>query len=286
MGSIQEKVEAQQDAGVEAARSRLIDGRHGTRNPNDEDKEAARTLRTSKSKTKRKRKTTPFYGRVWFQAVGIVAILAFMGGVVYWVTRPASPETLYAQAKKLMDSSDLDKHDEAYNKPINDYLRLYASREGDETAHILAWKKQVEFEQSEARLDKLLHSKFKLEPANDAEHDAVAAAKAEEEGDLEEAKRLWQKMVQKYDAASGHEEWGNVAARRLAVVTAVPDEEKKLLGFLPDQRNNFRSKGVESLTEMEKRAYTGLRYEHFGDIYKGADTGAGDIPMRSIFSKK
>jgi tetratricopeptide (TPR) repeat protein/predicted Ser/Thr protein kinase len=276
LGSIQEKVEAQQSAGVEAARARLIDGRHGTRNPDEEDKEAARTLRTGKAKVKRKRKTTPFYRQVWFQAIGIVGLLALMGGVVYLVTRPASPETLYAQAKKLMESSDLDKHEDAYNGPISAYRSIYASREGDQTAQILSWKKQVEFEQSEERLNKLLHSKFKLEPANDSEHDAVAAAKAEEEGDLEEAKRLWQKMVQKYDANSGHEEWGYVARKHLAVVTAVPEEEKKLLALLLDPRGSFRSKGVDPPLEgPEKKAYTGLRYEHLGDLYGGR----GDLPM-------
>ena len=43
-----------------------------------------------------------------------------MAAVVWSVTRPASPETLYAQAKKLMESDDPDKHEEAYNGPIND----------------------------------------------------------------------------------------------------------------------------------------------------------------------
>ena len=181
----------------------MIDGRHGTRNPNEEDKEAARTLRTGRSKAKRKRKIKPFYSQPWFQAVGIVALLALIAGVVWSVTRPASPDVLYAQAKKLMESSDPDKHDEAYSGPINAYRSLYASREGEQTAQILAWKKQVELEQSEERLNKLLHSRFKLDPANDAEHDAVAAAKAEEEGDLDGAKVDWQEMTRKYDAKSG-----------------------------------------------------------------------------------
>jgi eukaryotic-like serine/threonine-protein kinase len=276
LGSIQEKVEAQQSAGVEAVRGRMIDRPRGARHADEEDKEAARTLRTGKSRAKRKRKTTPFYGQLWFQAVGILAVLGFLVGVMYFVFRPAGPDKLYAQAKQMMESNDLDKHEEAYNGPIKDYLRIYASREGEETAHILAWKKQSEVEQSEQTLDKLLHNKFKREPASDVERDAVRAGKAEEDGDLEEAKRLWQEMKQKYGAASGQDYWGILADHHLAVVGAIPDREKALLAMFLDPRGAFRSKGVEPVLEgMDKKAYTALRYEHLGDLFMGQ----GDVPM-------
>jgi predicted Ser/Thr protein kinase len=273
LGSIQEKVEAQQSAGVEAVRGRMIDRPRGARHADEEDKEAARTLRTGKSRAKRKRKTTPFYGQVWFQAAGILAILGFLAGVLWFVTRPASPETLYTQAKKLMESNDLDKHEEAYNGPINTYRTLYASREGDVTAQMLRWKKQIEVEQSEQTLDKLLHNKFKREPASDAERDAVRAAKAEEDGDLTEAQRLWQEMTQKYGPASGHEEWGNVAANHVALIAVVPEREKALLALFKE----FCLTGREppALEGMDKRAYTGLRFEHLGDLFDGR----GDVPM-------
>jgi hypothetical protein len=174
-----------------------------------------------------------------------------------------------------MESTDLDKHEEAYSGPISAYRSLYASRDGAETGQILAWKKQVEFERSEERLNKLLHGKIKLEPANDAEKDALAAAKDEEAGDLEDAKQSWNKMVQKYDAASGYEEWGALADKHLKVVKAVPEQEKMLLALLLDPRGNFRSKGVEPPLEgTAKKAYTGLRYEHLGDLYGGG----GDVP--------
>ncbi len=275
LGSIQEKVEAQQSAGVEAARSRMIDRPRGARHADEEDKEAARTLRTGKAKAKRKRKTTPFYSQVWFQAVGILAILGFLVGVLWLVTRPASPETLYAQAKKLMESNDLDKHEEAYSGPISAYRTLYASRESPETTQILAWKKQIELEQSDQTLDKLLHSKFR-KPDTDAERDAVRAAKAEEEGDLDEAKRLWQEMTQNYGPAKGDEAWGNVAANHLGTVKAIPDREKALLALFLDIRGPVRSKGVEPILEgMDQKAYTALCYEHLGDLFMGQ----GDIPM-------
>ena len=42
LGSIQEKVEAQQSAGVDAVRGRMVDRPRGSRNPDEEDKDAAR----------------------------------------------------------------------------------------------------------------------------------------------------------------------------------------------------------------------------------------------------
>ena len=137
-----------------------------------------------------------------------MAILGFLAGVVWWVTRPASPETLYADAKKLMESGDPADHEKAYTEPIADYRKYYASREGAETGQILAWKKQVEFERSEERLNKLLHGKIKLEPANDAEKDALPPPRTKRRAIWRTPKQSWQKMTQKYDAASGYEEWG------------------------------------------------------------------------------
>jgi eukaryotic-like serine/threonine-protein kinase len=275
LGSIQEKVEAQQSAGVEAARGRMIDRPRGARHADEEDKDAARSLRTGKSKTKRKRKTAPFYTKVWFHAAGVLAILGFLAGVLWLVTRPARPEKLYAQAKKLMDSPDLDKHEEAYSGPIHTYRGLYASREGEETTQILAWKKQVELEQSEATLNKLLHGKFKREPANDAERDAVRALKEEEEGSLEEAEQKWKEMTRKYDPASGYESWGVLADNHLSLIRAVPEREKTLLALLLDPRGAYITKGVEPTLEgMDQKAYTGLRFEHL-EVFSD---GRGDLP--------
>ncbi|HVS38321.1 MAG TPA: serine/threonine-protein kinase, partial [Gemmataceae bacterium] len=102
LGSIQEKVEALQSAGVDAARARLIDRPYGTRNPNEEDKAAARALMSGK-KGKRKRKKKPWYQMVWLQAAGILALLALIAVVVYFLMQPPDAHLLFEQAKKMMD---------------------------------------------------------------------------------------------------------------------------------------------------------------------------------------
>ncbi len=58
LGTIQEKVEAQHSAGVDAARARLLDAPRGQRNVSDEDRAAARTL-LNKPRRKKKKKDEP-----------------------------------------------------------------------------------------------------------------------------------------------------------------------------------------------------------------------------------
>ncbi len=216
LGSIQEKVEAQRSAGVDAVQARMIDRPRGSRNPDAEDKEVARSLLSGKPRAKRKRKQTPFYLHVWFQAVGILALFGLMAGVLFLVFRPAAPETLYAQAKKLMESDDADKHEEAYEGPIKTYLASYAGRQDEQTTQVLNWKKQCEVEQvrAAANADPDARKRFNREPATEAEGQAFKATQAEDAGDLEEARRLWQKMTQDY----GQDQWGALAVNHLAVV--------------------------------------------------------------------
>jgi eukaryotic-like serine/threonine-protein kinase len=266
LGSIQEKVEALQSAGVDAVRARLIDRPRGTRNPDEEDKEAARSLLGKKGRRKRKR--APFYSRLWFVAAGIVAVLALMAGVLFLVLQPPDPQTLYARAKKLMESPGFDDHEKAYadDGPIKVYLAHYASRPGDQTAQMLAWKKQVDVEECEDSLQKLLkrhHKNLNSDPASDAEGQAKKAALAEEAGDLTEAERLWQEMTEKYGPSSGQDHWGILAAHHLEADQAVPEREKALLEELKKCHATGREPALEG---MDKDAFTALRYEQFGDL--------------------
>jgi eukaryotic-like serine/threonine-protein kinase len=281
LNSIQEKVEAQQSAGVEAVRARMVDRTPGARKANDEDKEAARTLRGGKSKSKKKKKI-PFYRRLWFQAAGILAVLGFMVLVLYLVMQPPDPHSLYARAEKLMNSDKVEDHAKAYAEdgPIKTYLAHYASRAGDETAKVQGWKKQCDVEECEDRLQTLLrlHRKgLNSAPASDAEGQAKKATLAEESGDVADAQRLWQEMTQKYDANSGQEFWGILAANHLAAVQSISDREKALTA----KYKEFRATGREPALEgIEQEAYKALRYEQFGDM-PTANSRFDDIKEKS-----
>ena len=241
----------------------MIDRRTARRNPDEEDKDAARALMGKKGKRK-KRKEKAWYSRVWFQAAGILAVLALIAGVLFVVLQPPDPHSLYVHAKKLMESPKPEDHEKAYadDGPIKSYLARYASIKNDETAQVLQWKKDGDVEECEQQLQGLLnrHKKgLNSDPISDAEGDAKAAALAEERGDLAEAVRLWQDMKQKY----GEDAWGVVAGDHLAADQNVTAHEKELA----DKLNLFHKTGNEPALESEtdKQAYKALRYENFGD---------------------
>src|SRR5206468_7422 len=140
-----------------------------TARPDDTDREAASTLR-GKPRRKRKQETIPFFRQVWFQIAGILAVLGALGLTLYLVFRPASPDKLYAQAKKLIESTNPDEWAKARQRerpagPLTEYLRTYASRNDEQARQMRVWADQVDVHDKEQLLANLIakHRKgFKL----------------------------------------------------------------------------------------------------------------------------
>src|SRR5262249_40014994 len=120
LGTIQEKIEAQQSARVEAAKARLMDRPRGHRDPDEEDREAARVVA---GRRKRKRKGKPWYERAWLKAVGLLVVLAIVIGCIVIVLQPPSQEKLYKEAEKLMTSGSEDDVEKAIDGPIKRYMK-------------------------------------------------------------------------------------------------------------------------------------------------------------------
>jgi eukaryotic-like serine/threonine-protein kinase len=154
LGSIAEKVKAQQSAGVDAARKRMADRLHGEARPDEGDKAAARLLLAGKFKVKRRKKVKPLHQRKWFQVVGISGLLLVAIGLLVWGVMPPSAEKLYARTERLMAGTP-DEHDEALEKPITQYRRLYPDDPNEARKNQMqAWSDQVESEQRERQLEK------------------------------------------------------------------------------------------------------------------------------------
>src|SRR5262249_4112489 len=90
LGKVREKVEAQQSAGLDAAKKRRVDRSTVDVALDETDKEAARTLLGKK----KKKKTIPIYRQGWFTAVSAGAVLAGLAFVFYLVfIKIPAPET-------------------------------------------------------------------------------------------------------------------------------------------------------------------------------------------------
>ncbi len=262
--SIQEKVEAQQSAGVDAVRARRIDRLNNQPRSMDEtDREAARTL--AGKKVRKKGTGVPFYRTGWFVGLGVLAVLAGMGLVLWLLLQPASPERLYARAEKLMASKDPEDWEKALRGPIALYLKNYRTHPGPQTEQIKAWESKIEVDRNERLLMKYLRKKtsaIKVQAQNDAETLAFKGVDAEEEGDLEKAKDIWTKLKKTF-GGSGFWSWG-----------ALADEHLKMLDGIKAVEPRFRER-YDALFELERNpsfqtqeeedTFLAFWYRWFGD---------------------
>jgi serine/threonine-protein kinase len=260
LGTIQEKMEAQQSAGVDAAKARLIDAPHGKRNPGEEDKEAARTL-LGRAKSKRKKKKA-LHQMVWVQAVGLFFLLVGVITVLVIALQPPSAATLYRQAEKLMSSDKPENHDRARDGPIKEYLLRYGNLATPETEQVRKWADDYDVARYEKLLGRYIHYEtqkrgFPVQAQTDAESLAFKAALAEHDGDGETAVKLWKQVVEMDPARMGL-----LADRHLKLLDSVSNEEAQLLAL----RVTVRDKRVEpELDSFRKQAFLALRQERLGD---------------------
>ncbi len=265
LDQVVEKVTAQRSAGVDALTGGTAIGtRVSTRTLAAEDKEAARTLAQSLGKGKKKRKK-PFYQRAWFQAVGIALALLVIGSLIVYALQPPSPDFLYGQAKKLMESGDPAKRDRARDEFIAKYLKFHSKKMAgsEQLGQVQAWADEVDTERRETSL--LTRMKVNVTPDDEVERSAQKAVREEEAGDVNSARATWEGLVNKYDKDGNaeHRKFVLVARKRLRELSAA-DERLKQLEAKVDQVRRDETLAPPADSD-EGMAVEALRYEKFGD---------------------
>jgi serine/threonine-protein kinase len=217
LDTIQEKVEAQQSAGVEAVRRRIIDRSSVQNRPDEDDREAARILITGKGKAKRKKAGKKPYQQVWLQAVGILLLLAVAGSLLYLALRPPSADKLYEQARRVMQTGDVEAQEKALETggAIERFLKYYGSRDDDRTREVRGWQDQIEIARKQRLVDNYVQkersrSPLKVQAQDEIEKAAFAAALAEDDGDRDKAFDRWQQVKQ-----TGSPAWSLLADKHL-----------------------------------------------------------------------
>jgi hypothetical protein len=260
---IQQKVEDQRSAGVEAAKQRVIDRPQGAPRPDETDRDMARTLLTGKGR-KRRRKRERFYQRGWFVGAGVLALLGALGTMLYLIFGPPPPEKLYERAKHQMASTNHDDHLAALGGPIKEYLARYGSVPGDMTEQVKRWDEEAKVEEKEDLLARYLSKKgsaLKFTPQDDDQAAAFGAVDAEDEGNLVEARRRWKKMQE----AHGQNPWGLTAGRHLLALEAVESRDQRWQEVLKIMTVNGRE---PEMSELERDAFRAYRAEHLGEPYQ------------------
>ncbi len=271
LGAVVEKVEARQSAGLDAARSRAVDRRRGEARPDEQDREAARTLLTG-GKKKRKKKTAhvPFYRQLAFQAAGIVCLLAATAFAIYLVLRPPSAEKLYGRIEKLMAKDDEEARRAAFQGPIREYLRRYGALDDDNTRRVRDWDTRIGVEVAERELADLKQKVKKIDVSKmdaltEAARKALIAAQAEDDGDFERATRAWQEIAREHRDDEPY--FAELARRRVEVQYAEMGQRLKGLDRHFHEIKEF-GREPQIASETERRAFTALRYERFGDLFE------------------
>jgi serine/threonine-protein kinase len=265
LGSIREKVEAQQSAGVDAVRRRLIDRAPGQKRVEEEDKDAARLLMTGKGKTKRKRGKKPIYQKVWFQAIGIGLALIVVVTLLFLAFRGPPADKLYQQAKAVMDSGDFEKQEDAIgpNGVITKCERAFKGQDNERSREVNGWRLQIQMAENERLLD--LHIQqvredktlFKRRANGPTEEDAFKAVDDEVRGDRKGALEHWKRLKQR----EGDSSWGHVADKHLDEWNAVDQMDTRTF---PQRYEGVRNSGEEPLLtdDREKEAFRAWRMKH------------------------
>jgi serine/threonine-protein kinase len=263
LGSIKEKVEALKSAGVEAVRDRVLGG--GGRPANETERDVARTLMTGKGRSRRRRKQTPFYRKLWFTLTGMVGIIVLTGGLLHLIFRPPSADSLYRHAEALMKSGKPEDRDQAREGPLALFLHHHGGRNDAQARQMQAWADDIDVAENDRKLQNYIRKTRKGLPfpaQDDLQEQAFKAASAEDAGDLAGAAKVWLAL----DQAHGTTTWGKLARRRIEELSRIERQGDIFQGYM----NRVRLEGRElKLEGPEAEAFTAYRYEHFGDLYRG-----------------
>jgi serine/threonine-protein kinase len=254
-----EKVTAQRSAGVDALTGTAATGvRVSARTLAGEDKEAARTLAQSLGKSKKKRKK-PFFKRAWVQAVCIGVALLLLGTLIVVVLMPPSPDTLYADAERLMTSGDPARKERARDDAVAKYLRYHRQRMAgtDQLKQVQAWADEVDVERLERRLVKRLKMEWK--PEDDIEAAAQQAIRQEEAGDFNSARATWQGLA---NGETSDHVTALLANRRLRDLKSAEERLRDLQVKVDRIRSGDELKPD---SDSEGVAIEALRFDRLGD---------------------
>lgn len=263
LGKIKEKMLAQTSAGLDAATKRRVDRSAHDIKLSNVDKELARTLLGKKKKIK----SEPFYRRNWFTVTALAGIAALLSlAVWFFLIKAPDADRLYADAQRLMQSTELDDHKQARRGPIEDFFRYHADH--PKAADMARWRDQVDAEVCDFHVKKRHGGKWT--PDSDMERTAFEALDDEELGKLAEARKRWQDLLPlKNESIKERRQWGLLGEKYLRELDAVDELGRQLLRKINEEKTF--DKKHESDNKEEQLALAALRHE-IGDEPQKAKT--------------
>lgn len=276
---IEEDAFARKSAGLAAAEGRGAKKVNADGGRMDaDDKAAARALRGTKKKAKKK-KAAPLLEQKWVKAVGLVAVLLAIGFGAWLALKPPSADKLFAEIEKAAP----DDRAEAAAK----YLDALGERRDFADPHVaLAARlfRDAKVREREKQLgNRFAAKREKPDENDDAEAYGAAwlALGAEAVGQLETAEAQWAKVKQRFPDeaklpyAAGDQlakaRWGWLADKRAADLAAVKGEVARLRKKIADARL-YETALKGDAGNPEALAVRALRFREFGDGPRAVST--------------
>jgi eukaryotic-like serine/threonine-protein kinase len=277
---VEEDAFARKSAGLAVAEGRGLKKTNADGGKLDaDDKEAARALRGTKKKTKKK-KAVPLLEQKWVKAAGLIAILLALGLGTWLALKPPSADKLFAQIEKA--SAD-DKAEAAakYLDALGD-KRDFADPQVAQAARLF---RDATVRARERQLANRFAAKRDKPDENDdgeAYTSAYLALTAEAAGQLEAAEAQWTKVKLRFPeeaklqyATAGEQlakaRWGWLADKRAADLVAVKSETARLRKKITEARL-YETSLKGDAGNPEALAIRALRFREFGDIDRVART--------------
>ncbi len=224
LGKVKEKWEAQQSAGLDAAKKRRADRTKNDTALDETDKALALTMLGKK----KKKKAVPFYTRGWFTITSVLAVLAGVSWLIWFLLKPPTADALYAQAEKSMrilaepseskigkdQLKELHEAQSSYG-PLGQFLHYYPK--DPRAKKIQDWSDQVD------RIDceRFMNSFPERLVNNAAELGARQARIDEIDGNLAAARANWTNLLGYKDGKDASlRPWALVAEKHLSDITA------------------------------------------------------------------
>lgn len=261
---IEEKEVNRQSVGEQVAKGKKHE--KVTLNTTDaEDRETAKSIRAGTKKKKVKKQTIPFYRQGWFVMIGAIALLAAMGGTLWLLTRPDSPDEMMRQIEQ---ASNTDAKLAATKKYLDTYGKREDLKEKTETVKRI-FRDATVVKRETALLKRHTKTGFRNNPEEGEDPDAYAktmnAFTAEDDGDVAVARRYWKELDDKFSTEGDETKalWGWVAAKRLRDLQEVDRVEQSMLKLIQD--TSFEDAEPKANGDNETRALEAIRLELFGD---------------------
>ncbi len=255
---IQQKVEAQQSAGVDRANARRVDRKKQKTEIEDEDREAARALMRRKRK---KRKRPPFYQKGWFVGTGVGLMVLAFGFLFYYVfLAPPTLDSLHQETQRLVNNEE---YANALRGPLASFRYYYKEEESKLAGELRQYVNTALLRWFE---DSMYSRRKNFKPDDAGEREARFALDAEDLGNLKEAKRRWAKLSEQkvdwntlagdYENLKDKHAWGLVGEKYEKQIDKSLVELDRLKRQVDDKADEFKGN-----TEHEKMAVLALRRE-------------------------